>query len=90
MKARVARRKFEAYQGDLITYLNVLTAFTKYGDCPRWCQSNYLNRKALKRVLVLRDQLLKLLKRLKIPNTSAEGLFFLTFPSLGKYLSILP
>lgn len=78
----MARRKFEAYQGDLITYLNVLTAFAKYGDCPRWCQSNYLNRKALKRVLVLRDQLLKLLKRLGIQNTSAKGSSFMTFASL--------
>lgn len=73
IKARIARRKFEACEGDLITYLNVVTAFTKHGDCPRWCQSNYLNKKALKRVLVLRSQLIKLLQRLGIPYSSAEG-----------------
>jgi len=72
IKARVARRRFEAYEGDLITYLNVATAFTKHGDNPRWCSSNYLNKKGLKRALTLRDQLLKLLKRLEIPIKSAK------------------
>lgn len=69
----MARRRFEAYEGDLITYLNVATAFTKHGDNPRWCSSNYLNKKGLKRALTLRDQLLKLLKRLEIPIKSAKS-----------------
>jgi hypothetical protein len=71
--ARTARRKFEAHEGDLITYLNVVTAFAKHGECSRWCQSNYLNKKSLKRVVVLRNQLIKLLRRLDIPISSAEG-----------------
>nr|CAH0106947.1 unnamed protein product [Daphnia galeata] len=73
IKARTARRKFEAHEGDLITYLNVVTAFAKHGECSRWCQSNYLNKKSLKRVVVLRNQLIKLLRRLDIPISSAEG-----------------
>jgi len=78
----VARRRFEAYEGDLITYLNVATAFTKHGDNPRWCSSNYLNKKGLKRALTLRDQLLKLLKRLQIPIKSAKSNHDVWFDSL--------
>ncbi|EFX63709.1 hypothetical protein DAPPUDRAFT_335094, partial [Daphnia pulex] len=73
IKARVARRKFDAQEGDLITYLNVVSAFAKHGECSRWCQSNYLNKKSLKRVVLLRDQLIKLLQRLGIRISSAEG-----------------
>jgi len=71
-KARIARRRFEAYEGDLITYLNVATAYAKHGDNPRFCPSHYLNKKALKRAMTLRDSLLKLLKRLGVPITSAK------------------
>lgn len=81
--ARVARRRFEAYEGDLVTYLNVATAFAKHGaDNPRWCSANYINRKALKRAMTLRDQLLRLLRRLHVPvhSTTDSKHFYLLFP----------
>lgn len=71
--ARVARRRFQAYQGDLVTSLNVATAYTKHCDNPRWCAVNYINKKAIKRALTLRDQLLKLLKRLGVQIRSAQS-----------------
>jgi len=62
----------------LITYLNVATAFNKHIDDPRFCPTNYLNKKALKRAMTLRDQLLKLMKRLGVPIKSAKSIQSLT------------
>lgn len=72
LKARIAHRKFEVEEGDLLTLLNVYTAFEQ-NKTPAWCQKHFLNNKALRRVSEIRIQIHKMLKRLDIPLKSCNG-----------------
>ncbi len=68
-KARIAKRNFEVAEGDLLTLLNVYNAF-KQQEGPslrHWCSSHFLNYKALKRADQLYEQMVKTLKRYKVP-----------------------
>jgi len=65
-RARIAKRKFEVEQGDLITLLNVYVAFCKFNMDKHWCSSHFLRYKALKRATELRKQLLSTLKRFNL------------------------
>nr|XP_050855532.1 probable ATP-dependent RNA helicase DHX35 [Vespula vulgaris]XP_050855534.1 probable ATP-dependent RNA helicase DHX35 [Vespula vulgaris]XP_050855535.1 probable ATP-dependent RNA helicase DHX35 [Vespula vulgaris] len=71
-KARVAHRKFEVEEGDLLTLLNVYAAYEK-NKTPSWCQKNFLNNKALRRASEIRGQICRMLKKLDIPLTSCNG-----------------
>ncbi|CAI8014753.1 Probable ATP-dependent RNA helicase DHX35 [Geodia barretti] len=71
--AEAARRKFCVYEGDHMTLLNVYKAFIRFNKDPRWCQQHFLNYKGLCHAVSIREQLIKLLKRFKIPLTSCEG-----------------
>ncbi|XP_051160158.1 probable ATP-dependent RNA helicase DHX35 [Leptopilina boulardi] len=72
LKARVAHRLFQVHEGDLITLLNVYSAYeeNKNGS---WCQKNFLNYKALRRATEIRLQMRQQLKKLDIPLTSCNG-----------------
>ncbi|XP_020295918.1 probable ATP-dependent RNA helicase DHX35 [Pseudomyrmex gracilis] len=72
LKARIAHRKFEVEEGDLLTLLNVYTAFDQ-NKTPAWCQKYFLNHKALRRATEIRVQMHKMLKRLNIPLTTCNG-----------------
>ncbi|XP_046433860.1 probable ATP-dependent RNA helicase DHX35 isoform X2 [Neodiprion fabricii] len=72
LKARVARRKFEAEEGDLITLLNVYTAYESQ-KVTSWCHQNFLNHKTLRRATEIRTQMCKMLKKLNIPLISCQG-----------------
>lgn len=72
LKARIAHRKFEVEEGDLLTFLNVYTAFEQ-NKTPAWCQKYFLNHKALRRATEIRMQMHKMLKRLDISLTSCNG-----------------
>lgn len=72
LRARIAHRKFEVEEGDLLTLLNVYTAFQQ-NKTPSWCQKHFLNYKALCRATEIRTQMQKMLKRLDIPLISCDG-----------------
>lgn len=72
LKARVAHRMFEVEEGDLLTYLNVYTAYEK-NKVNSWCQKYFISSKALKRATEIRTQMRKLIKKLKIPLVSCNG-----------------
>ncbi|XP_044016696.1 probable ATP-dependent RNA helicase DHX35 isoform X2 [Aphidius gifuensis] len=72
IKARIAHRKFEVAEGDLLTYLNIYTAYEKYKSSG-WCQKNFLNVKALKRATEIRTQMRKLMKSIGIKQASCDG-----------------
>ncbi|XP_001605302.1 probable ATP-dependent RNA helicase DHX35 [Nasonia vitripennis] len=72
IKARVAHRMFEVEEGDLMTLLNVYTAYEKY-KTNSWCQKYFINSKAIKRATEIRTQMRKLIKKLKIPLSSCLG-----------------
>ena len=72
-RARVARRKFEVEEGDLLTILNIFLAFEKSGRSKAWCGAHFLRFKALKRAAELREQLFKVLNRFGVELTSTLG-----------------
>ena len=72
IKARVAHRKFEVEEGDLLTMLNVYTAYEK-NKTSSWCQKQFLNYKALRRATEIRTQMHRMMKRLQIPLVSCNG-----------------
>lgn len=71
-RARIARRKFEVEEGDLLTALNIFIAFEKSGRSRAWCGSHFLRFKALKRAAELREQLFKVLTRFGIELVSTQ------------------
>ena len=41
-KFRIAKRKFEVEEGDLMTLLNIYYAFIKFGQNKHWCSTHFL------------------------------------------------
>jgi ATP-dependent RNA helicase DDX35 len=72
IKARVAHRMFEVEEGDLLTLLNVYTAYEK-NKTNHWCQKYFISSKAMKRATEIRSQMRKLIKKLQIPMKSCSG-----------------
>lgn len=77
VSARLRKRLFEVEEGDLITYLNVYTAFINEGMGRDFCQRNYVSFKRMQRVVELRSRLQKMLKNYGVPLLSSNGKFFL-------------
>uniref|UniRef100_A0A023F1F8 RNA helicase n=2 Tax=Triatoma infestans TaxID=30076 RepID=A0A023F1F8_TRIIF len=75
IKARIKRRNFEVEEGDLISALNVYTAFLKVAEQNRkqWCYNNFVNYKSMKRVQQLLSQIQALLKAFNMEFTSCNG-----------------
>ncbi|XP_055839542.1 probable ATP-dependent RNA helicase DHX35 isoform X2 [Episyrphus balteatus] len=74
IKQRIAKRNFEAAEGDLITLLNVYTAFVDNGRTKEFCGRYYLIYRSLKRAHELRTQLESLIQsKLGIPMFSCKG-----------------
>ncbi|EDW04269.1 probable ATP-dependent RNA helicase DHX35 isoform X1 [Drosophila grimshawi] len=60
---RIAHRHFEVAEGDLVTLLNVHSAFVEAGMTKEFCGQYYLIYRNLKRACELREQLLNLIRR---------------------------
>ncbi|KAL9703095.1 hypothetical protein quinque_006613 [Culex quinquefasciatus] len=74
IRARVAKRNFEVAEGDLITLLNVYTAFVEDGRTKEFCGRNFLIYRNLKRAHEIKTQLCSMLEReLNIPLLSCNG-----------------
>lgn len=77
IKARVERRKFEVIEGDLLTMLNVYTAYRKVVESEKsskaWCHEHFVNHRAMKRVSEIRTHMLRLLAKLNVPVVSCNG-----------------
>ncbi|XP_036333791.1 probable ATP-dependent RNA helicase DHX35 [Rhagoletis pomonella] len=74
IKARVAKRHFEVAEGDLLTLLNVFTAFVENDQSKQFCRTYYLNYRNLNCAYELREQLVKLAKKhTNISLKSCEG-----------------
>ncbi|XP_061927778.1 probable ATP-dependent RNA helicase DHX35 isoform X3 [Apis cerana] len=71
IKARIAQRKFEVEEGDLLTLLNVYIAYEK-NKTSSWCQKQFLNNKALRRAIEIRTQMHSMMKKLNIPLVSCN------------------
>lgn len=75
IRARIAHRKFEVAEGDLLTLLNVFVGFQKQEGtrAKQWCHESFLNYKALRRVEQIRHQIIKLLTKFNVPIVSCRG-----------------
>uniref|UniRef100_A0A1I7XZC5 RNA helicase n=1 Tax=Steinernema glaseri TaxID=37863 RepID=A0A1I7XZC5_9BILA len=73
-QAEVIKRKFAVEEGDHLTMLNVYANFVKNNCSQKWCSRNFLNYRGLNRARNIREQLIRHLKRLKIPLVSCQGL----------------
>lgn len=74
IRARIAKRNFEVAEGDLITLLNVYTAFVEDGRTKEFCGRNFLIYRNLKRAHEIKTQLCSMLEReLNIPLLSCNG-----------------
>lgn len=74
IKARVAKRNFEVAEGDVITMLNVFTAFVENNQSKQFCRTYYLNYRNLNCAYELREQLVKLAKKhINLPLKSCNG-----------------
>lgn len=60
---RIAHRHFEVAEGDLITLLNIHSAFVEEGMTKEFCGQYYLIYRNLKRACELREQLLNLARK---------------------------
>ncbi|KAL7740269.1 hypothetical protein ACLKA6_014530 [Drosophila palustris] len=71
---RIAHRHFEVAEGDLITLLNIYSAFVEEGMTKEFCGQYYLIYRNLKRACELREQLIALArKKYGIPIFSCKG-----------------
>lgn len=72
IKARVQKRNFEVEEGDLITLLNVYTGFMSNNMSKDFCHRNFLNYKAMKRVIEIRHHIGRMLKKYNVPLLSCS------------------
>jgi ATP-dependent RNA helicase DDX35 len=75
VKARIAKRRFEVKEGDLLTLLNVYVSYVKHEMSQEWCKKYFLNYKGLRRTQEIRMQMLQLLKRFNVPIISCQGMY---------------
>lgn len=74
IKARVAKRDFEVAEGDLITLLNVFSAFVEEGRTKDFCGRHYLIYRNLKRAYEIRCQLESHVRnKIGLPMISCQG-----------------
>uniref|UniRef100_A0A5S6R3J9 RNA helicase n=1 Tax=Trichuris muris TaxID=70415 RepID=A0A5S6R3J9_TRIMR len=72
-RAEVMKRRFSTEDGDHLTMLNVFTCFIEHGRDGRWCQDHHVNYRGLCRAVEIRQQLLRFLRRFKVPLLSCRG-----------------
>ncbi|KAM0841759.1 hypothetical protein ACQ4PT_058806 [Festuca glaucescens] len=68
-----AKLRFAAAEGDHVTFLNIYKGFHHSGKSSQWCYKNFLNHQALKKVIEIRAQLVRVMKRFGISLKSCEG-----------------
>eukprot|EP01091_Cochliopodium_minus_P019661 TRINITY_DN8341_c0_g1_i1.p1 TRINITY_DN8341_c0_g1~~TRINITY_DN8341_c0_g1_i1.p1 ORF type:complete len:675 (-),score=205.85 TRINITY_DN8341_c0_g1_i1:87-2111(-) len=69
-EADEAKSQFNHMDGDHLTLLNTYHAFELSGGTKQWCYDNYLNHRSLTSAKKIREQLVKLLDKLKFPLKS--------------------
>uniref|UniRef100_A0ACD5VN89 Uncharacterized protein n=1 Tax=Avena sativa TaxID=4498 RepID=A0ACD5VN89_AVESA len=67
-----AKLRFAAAEGDHVTFLNIYKGFHQSGKSSQWCYKNFLNHQALKKVIEIRAQLVRVMKRFGILLKSCD------------------
>ncbi|CAK7273378.1 hypothetical protein SEPCBS119000_005623 [Sporothrix epigloea] len=65
-----AREKFFVPESDHLTYLHVYTQWKANGYLDSWCTRHFLHSKSLRRAKEVREQLVDIIKMLKMPMSS--------------------
>lgn len=65
-----ARKNFHKVGGDHMTLLNVYKQWEETGYSLNWCMENYLQNRSLKRARDIREQLVDMLEKVEIEQTS--------------------
>ncbi|KAH7856408.1 hypothetical protein Vadar_000979 [Vaccinium darrowii] len=68
-----AKLRFAAAEGDHVTFLNVYKGFLQSGKSPKWCNKNFVNYQAMRKVLEIREQLKRIAQRIGIVLKSCES-----------------
>ncbi|XP_060560952.1 ATP-dependent RNA helicase DHX15 homolog [Ruditapes philippinarum] len=76
------KMRFAHIDGDHLTLLNVYHAFKQNQEDPQWCYANFINFRSLKSADNVRQQLVRIMDRLKLKRSSTE------FTSRDYYLNI--
>ncbi|KAJ2000669.1 ATP-dependent RNA helicase [Coemansia thaxteri] len=63
-ESNAAQLVFKSTEGDHLTFLNLLRAYTKVNGDREWCQEHFVNRRNMRHVLDVRQQLNRLCARL--------------------------
>lgn len=67
-----AKLRFAAAEGDHVTFLNIYKGFRQSGKSSQWCYKSFLNYQALKKVIDIREQLVRVMKRFGIQLKSCD------------------
>ncbi|KAL9671491.1 hypothetical protein QQ045_009059 [Rhodiola kirilowii] len=67
-----AKLRFAAAEGDHVTFLNVYKGFLQSSKSSQWCQRNFVNYHAMKKVIEVRDQLKRVALRLGLSLKSCD------------------
>ncbi|KAG5561806.1 hypothetical protein RHGRI_004748 [Rhododendron griersonianum] len=68
-----AKLRFAAAEGDHVTFLNVYKGFLRSGKSPKWCNKNFVNYQAMRKVVEIREQLKRIAQRIGIVLKSCES-----------------
>ncbi|KAJ2809311.1 Salivary acidic proline-rich phosphoprotein 1/2 [Coemansia guatemalensis] len=72
-ESNAAQLAFRSSDGDHLTYLNLLRAYTQANADPTWCQEHFVNRRNMRHVLDVRQQLNRLCTRLGMDINKSCG-----------------
>ncbi|CAN6482719.1 unnamed protein product [Victoria cruziana] len=67
-----AKLRFAVAEGDHVSFLNIYQGFIQSGKSSQWCYKNFVNYNSMKKVLDVREQLIRLVKRLGLVIQSCE------------------
>lgn len=66
------KQRFHSIHGDHITYLNVFQAWDLSGRSSRWCKTNFIYERSMKRAFDIRGQLMTIMARFKLNVLSSN------------------
>lgn len=84
--AERARERFKHEDGDHLAMLHVYNAFISNNQDPKWCRDLFLNHRSLKSATNVRDQLIRLMKKAKLPLVSRPQTDPLYYTNIRKAL----
>jgi ATP-dependent RNA helicase DHX8/PRP22 len=70
--ADLKRSRFNRYEGDQLTYLQVYKQWVKNNYSNSWCSRNFVNTKAMRKAQDIRKQLVTIMERYNLPIKSCK------------------